>query len=64
MTVHRCPRCRRHSLVHTGAFWACEVCRYAITQVALSFEHGVRQADERCFTSEKQTETRVLTGRE
>ncbi len=42
MTVHRCPRCRRHSLVHTGGFWACEACRYAITQVALSFEYHKR----------------------
>ncbi len=40
MTVRRCPRCRGQSLVHTGAFWACEACRYAITQVALSVEHG------------------------
>lgn len=42
MTVHRRPRCRRHSMVHTGGFWACESCGYAITQVALSFEYHKR----------------------
>ena len=52
MTVHRCPRCRRHSLVHTGGFWACKSCGYAITQVALSFEQRERPANERHFTTD------------
>lgn len=39
MTIRHCLRCRRFSLVHTGGFWACAACRYAITQIALAFEH-------------------------
>ena len=35
MKTHNCLRCRRHSLFQTGAFWACGVCSYAITQAAL-----------------------------
>jgi ribosomal protein L37AE/L43A len=39
MTIRHCPHCRRHSLVHTGGFWACETCGYAVTQTALLFEY-------------------------
>lgn len=39
MTIRHCPRCRRLSLVYTGGFWSCELCGYAITQIALSFEY-------------------------
>ena len=35
MTILDYPRCRRHSLSSNGAFWACGMCRYAITQTAL-----------------------------
>lgn len=52
MTAQHCPRCRRHSLVHTGGFWACGSCGYAITQVALSFEQRGKPANERHFTND------------
>ena len=45
MKVLACLRCRRHSLIATGAFWACAMCGYAITQAALLVEAG-RQAPE------------------
>lgn len=48
MKFRPCPRCRRHSLFSNGAFWACGVCGYAITQRALLVdEAGV----ESCPTS-------------
>lgn len=36
--IFHCPRCAQHSLVPTGAFWACASCSYAITGVALAVE--------------------------
>ena len=37
--VRSCPRCRRSSLVPTGAYWGCSSCGYAITHAALCFEY-------------------------
>ncbi len=37
--VRSCPRCRRSSLVPTGAYWSCSTCDYAITHAALCFEY-------------------------
>lgn len=37
-----CPRCHRESLFQTGAFWACGVCGYAITQSALMIDERRR----------------------
>jgi hypothetical protein len=52
MTIRHCLRCRRLSLVHTGGFWACGHCGFAITQTALSVEHRERLANERHFTTD------------
>lgn len=38
MTIHRCPQCRNHSLVRSGAFWACRACGLAVTGHALSVD--------------------------
>ena len=38
MKYCHCPRCERETLFQTGAFWACGVCGYAITQSALVIE--------------------------
>jgi hypothetical protein len=47
MKIQPCPRCREHTLVPTGAFWACTVCQYAITHSALLVEHhGTRSHSE------------------
>ncbi len=43
MKTRDCPRCRRKALFQTGAFWACGICSYAITQAALLID----QADAR-----------------
>lgn len=40
MTYCHCPRCERETLFQTGAFWACGVCGYAITQSALAIEQN------------------------
>lgn len=40
MTIQHCPRCQQHSLVSTGAFWACGVCTYAVTQAALLIDQA------------------------
>ncbi|WP_447974145.1 hypothetical protein [Nitrospira sp. Kam-Ns4a] len=42
-----CPRCQRPSLAPTGAFWACGVCGYAITQTALHIELQALQAQDK-----------------
>lgn len=47
MKTRDCPRCRRHSLFPTGAFWACGMCRYAITQTALLADEAGDRAWER-----------------
>lgn len=47
MTILDYPRCRRHSLSSNGAFWACGMCRYAITQTALLAEEAGDRAGER-----------------
>ena len=52
MTIRHCLRCRRFSLVHTGGFWACTACGYAITQIALSFEQREQPANERHFATD------------
>jgi len=57
MTLHHCPRCRRLSLVHTGGFWACEACGYAITQIALSAEHRGSRTNERYVPNNARPET-------
>jgi ribosomal protein L37AE/L43A len=44
MKTRDCPRCRRHSLFQTGAFWACGMCRYAITQTALLADEAGEQS--------------------
>ena len=50
MKILHCPRCQQHSLVPTGAFWACGNCGYAITQAALFLEHAGAQARDRQLT--------------
>ena len=47
MKVLVCLRCHRHSLIATGAFWACAMCGYAITQAALLVEAEVGRVPER-----------------
>jgi uncharacterized Zn finger protein (UPF0148 family) len=47
MTARHCPRCQRQSLAHTGGFWKCGICGYAITQVALAVEHRESPANEK-----------------
>jgi ribosomal protein L37AE/L43A len=56
MNIRECPRCRQHSLVPTGAFWACASCGYAITGFALAVELRVasrREAAARITAAEK-----------
>lgn len=40
MKFRSCPRCHRNSLYSNGAFWACAVCGYAITESALVVDEG------------------------
>jgi hypothetical protein len=40
MKLRHCPRCQRHSLFQTGAFWCCGVCSYTITQSALVIDEA------------------------
>ena len=40
MKFCHCPRCQRETLFQTGAFWACGVCGYAITQSALAIDES------------------------
>lgn len=47
MKSRHCPRCQQHTLVPTGAFWACGTCVYAITQAALLVEHAMRELHDR-----------------
>ena len=47
MTIRRCVQCRHHSLIHTGGFWQCGSCGYAITQTALASEQKGGRADAR-----------------
>ncbi len=44
--VRNCPRCRRLSLVPTGAYWGCGTCDYAITNAALCLELDARPAKD------------------
>lgn len=50
-----CPRCRRHSLFPTGAFWACGVCSYTITQAALFIGQADAQVRNRRGPTDSQT---------
>lgn len=50
-----CPRCQRHSLFQTGAFWACGVCSYAITQAALFIDQADAQVRNRRRPTDSQT---------
>ncbi|CAI4030265.1 hypothetical protein DNFV4_00693 [Nitrospira tepida] len=43
MKIRSCPSCHQHSLVFTGAFWSCAVCRLAVTDQALAFDLAGRQ---------------------
>jgi ribosomal protein L37AE/L43A len=54
MTILDCPRCRRHSLFSTGAFWTCGMCRYAITQTALLVEEAGNSGRENCRQADSQ----------
>ena len=47
MKVRHCLRCRRPSLIATGAFWACSTCGYAITHAALLVEATGDRGTER-----------------
>lgn len=49
MKIRHCPRCQRHCLFQTGAFWACAICHYAITQSALLVDEG--RASKKAITS-------------
>ena len=55
MKTHNCLRGRRHSLFQTGAFWACGVCSYAITQAALLID----QADAQVRNRRGPTDSRI-----
>lgn len=55
MKTRDCPRCRRHSLFQTGAFWACGVCSYAITQAALLIDQADAQIRNRRGPTGSQT---------
>ncbi len=59
MKSRPCPRCQQHTLVQTGAFWACGTCGYAITQAALLVEHAVRELQERQESRGLQTPDRI-----
>lgn len=50
MKIRCCPRCQQHSLISTGAFWACGSCAYAITQTALFLDQTGTQARDRQTT--------------
>lgn len=54
MKIHHCPQCQQHSLAHTGAFWACGSCGYAITQAALFLEHADTKVRNRRVPSGRQ----------
>jgi ribosomal protein L37AE/L43A len=48
MKTRDCPRCQRHTLFSTGAFWACATCGYAITGAALIIDQaGVERKEKR-----------------
>ena len=44
--VRNCPRCRKLSLIPTGAYWGCGSCDYAITNAALCLELSARPTKE------------------
>ena len=44
MKIRYCSQCQQQSLVPTGGFWACGICRYAITHAALLVETGAAYA--------------------
>lgn len=49
-----CPRCKQHSLFPNGAFWACGMCRYAITQTALLADEAGDGTGERYRSAGRQ----------
>jgi hypothetical protein len=55
MNIRHCPRCLRHSLVFTGAFWACGMCSYTVTQAALFIDQADAQARNRRGQADSQT---------
>jgi ribosomal protein L37AE/L43A len=55
MKRQTCPRCQRQSLIPTGAFWACGLCSYAITQAALLIDQADSQVRNRRGQADSQT---------
>ena len=44
MKIRHCSQCQQHGLIWTGAFWACGVCRYAMTQPTLLIDQADTQS--------------------
>ncbi|WHZ22218.1 MAG: hypothetical protein OJF47_001330 [Nitrospira sp.] len=44
LAVNACPGCNEDRLVSNGAFWICDVCRYAVTSTALAMDRAMRDA--------------------
>ena len=44
LAVNTCPGCNEDRLVSNGAFWICDVCRYAVTSTALAMDRAMRDA--------------------
>lgn len=47
MKIRSCPTCHQRSLVFTGAFWSCAVCRLAVTDQALAFDLAGQRTREK-----------------
>lgn len=63
LAVSACPGCAEETLVSNGAFWICELCRYAVTSTALAMDRATTDAPLRHppqIPSHK-TETRLRT---
>ncbi|MBS0170004.1 MAG: hypothetical protein JSR62_06580 [Nitrospira sp.] len=44
LAIGTCPGCSGNTLVSNGAFWRCEVCRYAVTSTALAADRAAAEA--------------------
>mgnify|MGYP001566165981 FL=1 len=55
MKTRDCPRCQQHSLIPTGAFWACGLCSSAITQAVLFIDQADAQVRNRHGQADSQT---------
>ncbi|MDI3467401.1 MAG: hypothetical protein OJF52_000974 [Nitrospira sp.] len=49
LAVNACPGCNEDRLVSNGAFWICDICRYAVTSTALAMDRAMRDPARRHF---------------